>query len=202
MEIAALFIAIISALGTGAAAIMAWVSRADALAAKESAEAAEAAAVDAWKRAADALEEANSIQLRTTAEAISRERLIRRTEIGEAACHMFSQDCLRTAVGGLKDPERPKAKRELMLRVTGTGEPAAFMFLTLLDRAKDTVARGDFESSTAAVARCFTLTREWVADPDEFEHLHRSEISVDDLAEDIRKAAEAFEAVMRADPSS
>jgi hypothetical protein len=61
VDAAALFISIIGALGTGAAAIMAWTSRADALRAEAEARNAEAAALKTANDSADALREANRI---------------------------------------------------------------------------------------------------------------------------------------------
>lgn len=61
VDAAALFISIIGALGMGAAAIMAWTSRADALRAEAEARNAEAAALKTANDSADALREANRI---------------------------------------------------------------------------------------------------------------------------------------------
>lgn len=191
MEVAALWIAIVTALATGAATIVAWASRADALAAKKSADAAQVAAVEAWQRAAGALEEANRIQVEITSAATARERRIRRAEMAEPASHLFASECIRVATGAPAVSDA-KAKRDIMLRITGSGEPAGFLLLNMLDRTKKDVIVGDFVSSAKASSLCISLAREWVEDPETFESTHRGTISPERMAEQLAEAEENF----------
>lgn len=191
MEAATLWISLVAALGTGAAAIIARTSRADALAARDSAAKAEEAAVAAWQRAAKALEEANGIQLRIAEEGIARQRRTKRAEVGENISHLFSTECLRIGLGApaIRDVA---ARREVMLDVTRSGEPAGFLLINLLEGIKGTVKSGDVPASSRAAMQVMELTREWIDDSDAFESAHRGDVTAESLAERASRLNESL----------
>lgn len=190
MEEAALWIALVSAFATGAATIVAWVSRADALAARTSADAAQVAAVDAWRRAADALEDANSLQLRIRDDAIMRERRLRRVELSSLLRDWYATEYIRITTGKDMTESERTARQVLTTRVQASDEPAGPTLQILLDRYATTISKGDATSALVALMKSVQLTDEWVDDPLVFGEAHADEISHDELFESVLAAHE------------
>ncbi len=199
MEAAALWISLVAALGTGAAAIIAWTARADALKAQENAEAAQGAAVDAWQRAAGALEKANDIQLKMSEDAISRDRLQTRTAIGEALRRWYTEHAIRLAMGRTPSISERKEKRDLGLRLSGAGEPGAASVAVALDVAMRDIKLGDVDSALKASVGVMEEVRSWIRDPEAYMESQKSSFDANGFQEDLDKVRRLFNEARQSD---
>lgn len=193
MEAATLWISFFAMAGGLASAVIAWVARADALRAGDSAEKAHAAAVQAWERAAGALEEANALQVRLTTEATERDGMAERTRISQRIFRIYLEAFLRGASGSSSTPAERADKREAVIALAGTGEPGAMQLGLLLELELNSVPSGDADGASRASAKAAKWADSWAQNPEAFAEEHRDLMSVEFLSDALKDVMNRFD---------
>ncbi|QCR39918.1 hypothetical protein C1N74_05435 [Microbacterium sp. SGAir0570] len=98
---------------------------------------------------------------------------------------------------GQRMSDREKAeKRELLIKMTATGEPGASVVATVIIEAVQKVVPGDMSSVVAAAAKISTATHQWIEDPEAYTESVRSDFTADRIGDRIVSATGLMEEAM------
>lgn len=196
MDPGSIIIATIGAVAGAASAIIAWSARADSLDAADRAKKAEAAALRAWEQSANALKEANDLSVAQYADRLARERKIRRVEVAEHFRRWYTEEAIRVVMGEAKSAQEQSEKRDLLIRLTATGEPGASALATEVIRALSRAKKGELKTGLEAAAEITDLTSSWINDPETFVSSREASITMESLTAELQKAVSSIEADM------
>ncbi|KRD51940.1 hypothetical protein [Microbacterium sp. Root280D1] len=191
-----IILAAVSAVAGGASAIIAWVARADTLDAARRAETAEAAALAAWEQSAAALKDANELAEKQYADRLARERKIRRVEVAEHFRRWYTEEAMRVVLSETMSAEARAEKRDLLIRLSATGEPGASALATEVITALARAKKGNIQTGIETAAKIAELTHSWVEDPEAFLTSREGTITAESLATELQKAVSDLETVI------
>lgn len=193
-----LILAAIATFAAGISAIVAWFARSDSLRAADRAEEAERAALKAWQDTAIALKESNELSASQHAERLARERKVRRVEVAEHFRRWYTEDAVRRVMGQHPSAKERAEKRDLAIRLTGTGEPGASALATKVIEAATGVVESDMKTALMAAATIASNTHSWVEDPEAYSEATRDDFTPERVVDTLQEALDGFEAVMAA----